>query len=118
MLRFPHMPVSPGDRLGPYEILGRLGAGGMGVVYHARDTRLDRSVAIKVLPETSASEHDRERLKREARAVAALSHPNIVSVFDVGTEGDVFYIVTELLEGSTLRERLREGSVGTAAALD
>jgi serine/threonine protein kinase len=104
------MPLVLGTRLGPYEILSPLGAGGMGEVYRARDTRLGRDVAVKVLPERFAS--DRERLKRfdqEARAAAALSHPNILAVYDVGAIGTVSYVVTELLEGDTLRAHLRHG---------
>nr|MDP9362085.1 serine/threonine protein kinase [Acidobacteriota bacterium] len=112
------MPVAIGDRLGPYEIRGPLGAGGMGVVYSAFDTRLQRSVAIKVLPENFTSEVHRARLEREARAVAALSHPNVLSVFDVGTQGDIFYIVSELLEGSTLRQLLSSGAIAPGTAVD
>ena len=112
------MPITPGDRLGPYEIRGTLGAGGMGVVYRAFDTRLHRDVAIKVLPESVTSDVHRARLEREARAVAALSHPNVVSVFDVGTQGDVFYIVSELLEGKTLRQVLRDGALAPGIVVD
>src|SRR5437763_292182 len=88
------MPLGAGTRLGPYEILAPLGAGGMGEVYKARDTRLDRLVAVKVATQTVS-----ERFAREARAVAALNHPNIVALFDVGEN----YIVTELVEGEPLR---------------
>ncbi len=99
------MPLSAGDRLGPYEVLGLLGAGGMGEVYRARDPRLGRDVAVKVLPEEVARDPERlSRFEREARAVAALSHPNILTVFDVGTHEGTPYVVTELLEGETLRE--------------
>jgi len=99
------MPLSAGDRLGPYEVLGLLGAGGMGEVYRARDPRLGRDVAAKVLPEEVARDPERlSRFEREARAVAALSHPNILTVFDVGTHEGTPYVVTELLEGETLRE--------------
>lgn len=111
------MPLAPGDRLGPYEIRGPLGAGGMGVVYRALDTRLHRDVAIKVLPESVTSDADRARLQREAQAVAALSHPNVVSVFDVGTHGDTFYVVSELLEGTNLRAQLRGRSLGIPQAI-
>ena len=99
-----------GRKLGPYEVLAKLGEGGMGEVYRARDTRLDRSVAVKVLGDTVA--HDpqfRERFDREARAISALSHPHICTLFDVGHEGDVPYLVMELLEGETLSERLNRG---------
>jgi eukaryotic-like serine/threonine-protein kinase len=101
------LALTPGTRLGPYEIVSALGAGGMGEVYRARDTRLGRDVAIKVLPDTVASDPDRRaRFERETKAVAALSHPNILAIFDTGIhEGQVF-AVTELLQGHTLRDRL------------
>jgi serine/threonine protein kinase/tetratricopeptide (TPR) repeat protein len=103
------MTLSSGDRLGRYEILGPLGAGGMGEVYRAHDGRLDRDVAIKVLPQEVASDPDRlQRFEREAKAVAALSHPNILEIFDFDTQGDVSYSVTELLEGETLQEILHK----------
>jgi serine/threonine-protein kinase len=96
-----------GTRLGPYEILAPLGAGGMGEVYRARDTRLGREVAIKVLPEHLARDPDAlARFEREARAVAALAHPNILDIHDFGSEKGLSFIVTELLEGETLRQRL------------
>jgi serine/threonine protein kinase len=98
------MALAPGTRLGPYEILGLLGAGGMGEVCRARDPRLGREVAIKVLPDEVGGNPDRlARFMREARAVAALSHPNILTVFDVGAHESVPYVVTELLEGATFR---------------
>jgi len=101
------MAVTSGSRLGPYDIIARLGAGGMGEVYRARDERLGRDVAIKVLPEAVSSDPDRlARFEREARALAQLSHPAILSIFDFGKEGEMTYAVTELLEGETLRERL------------
>ena len=101
------MAFTPGPRLGPYEIIATIGAGGMGEVYRARDTRLARDVAIKVLPEAFATDPDRrERFEREAQAVAALSHPNIVAVFDTGVADGRAFVVMELLEGTTLRERL------------
>src|SRR5512136_3085141 len=100
------MTLVPGTRLGPYEILGPLGAGGMGEVYRAKDTRLGREVAIKVLPEEFAKDPDRlSRFEREAQSVAALSHPNIMALHDFGREGDVPYAVMEYLEGATLRDR-------------
>ena len=101
------MPLDAGVRLGPYEILAPIGAGGMGEVYKARDARLDRTVAIKILPTTLASDpalHD--RFEREARAVAAISHPNIVAIHDVGRDAGVSFAVMELLDGQSLRERL------------
>ncbi len=101
------MIISAGSRLGPYEIIGRLGAGGMGEVYRARDARLGRDVAVKVLPEALACDPGRlARFETEARALARLSHPAILSIFDFGKEGEITYAVTELLEGETLRERL------------
>jgi len=105
------MHLSNGDRLGRYEILEPLGAGGMGEVYRARDRELDRDVAVKVLPEAVARDPDRlARFKREAKAVAKLSHPSILEIYDFGQEGDVTFAVTELLEGEDLGERLQ--SVG------
>jgi len=104
--------LNPGTKLGPYEITGTLGAGGMGEVYRARDHRLARDVAIKVLP--AAFSRDPERLRRfeqEARATAALNHPNILAVFDIGTHQESPYVVTELLEGETLRQRIHVGPV-------
>jgi serine/threonine protein kinase/tetratricopeptide (TPR) repeat protein len=106
------MSLSTGTRLGPYEILAPIGAGGMGEVYSARDTRLDRYVAIKVLPEHLAqSPVALSRFERESKAVAALSHPNILALYDVGAEQGISFAVTELLEGETLRKRLEKGSV-------
>src|SRR6188474_2560005 len=105
------MPLSPGSHLGPYEVLALIGAGGMGEVYRARDPRLGRDVAIKVLPAGISSDADRlRRFEQEARAAAALAHPNILAVFDIG--GDAAgapFVVSELLEGETLRERLEHG---------
>jgi len=101
------MSLSQGDRLGRYEVLGPIGAGGMGEVWRARDTELDRQVAIKVLPEAVASEpHRVERFRREARALAALSHPNLLEIHDVGSTDGVDYVVTELLEGDSLRSAI------------
>src|SRR6202050_5324207 len=101
------MALTTGTRLGPYEILAPIGAGGMGEVYRARDTRLNREVAIKVLPEHLAKDPQAlARFEREAKAVAALAHPNILVLYDVGSTDDVHYAVTELLEGETLRDRL------------
>ncbi len=100
------MPLTPGTTLGPYEILSPIGAGGMGEVYKARDTRLDRTVAIKVLPEHVASDPDlKQRFEREARTVAALNHPHICTLFDIGREGETDLLVMEYLDGQTLAER-------------
>src|SRR5882672_5246572 len=102
------MPLSPGTRLSSYEIIAPLGAGGMGEVYRARDTLLKRDVAIKVLPDSWSRDPDRlHRFELEARATAALNHPNIVSIFHIGQYNGAPYIVTELLQGETLRDRLR-----------
>jgi len=102
--------LKPGTRLGPYEIESAIGAGGMGEVYRARDTRLDRTVAIKVLPRAFATDPDRRsRLEREARAISSLSHPNICALFDVGNHEGVEYLVMEHLEGETLARRLSRG---------
>lgn len=106
------MPFSIGSRLGCYEILAPIGAGGMGEVYRARDSRLGRDVAIKVLPEhLSKDPQALARFDREARAIAALSHPNILAIYDVGSEQGVAYTVTELLEGETLRSHLGSGAL-------
>ena len=113
------MALSSGTILGPYEIRSPLGAGGMGEVYRARDTRLGRDVAIKVLPASFSADRDRlERFAQEARAAAALNHPNILSIFDIGDERGVFYVVSELLEGETLRERLKTGALSNRKAID
>ena len=104
------MTMSPGVRFGPYEILGPLGSGGMGQVYHARDSRLDRYVALKILPPELADHPGRrERFEREARAISALNHPHICPVYDVGDEHDVPFLVMEYLEGETLAHRLARG---------
>ncbi len=114
------MSFSGGDKLGPYEIVAPLGAGGMGEVFRARDSRLDREVALKVLPDRLASDAGaRSRFDRESRAVAALSHPNILTIFDVGIEGEVAYAVTELLQGGTLGEVFdREGPLDWKRVLE
>jgi eukaryotic-like serine/threonine-protein kinase len=107
------------DRLGPYEIVSALGAGGMGEVYRARDSRLGREVAIKLLPTSFSSDANRlRRFEQEARAAAALNHPNILSVYDIGQQDGTPYIVSELLEGETLRERLRNGALPVRKAID
>ena len=111
--------MKPGDTIGSYQVLAKLGEGGMGEVYKARDTRLDRDVAIKVLPELVAHDADRlSRFEREAKAVAALSHPNILAVHDTGTDGGRAYVVMELLDGETLRERLAAGPLPLRKAVD
>jgi len=104
------MPLPPATRLGPYEILSAIGTGGMGEVYRARDTRLNRTVAIKVLPEhLSDNSQVRERFEREAKAIASLSHPHICLLYDVGQQDGIDYLVIEYLEGETLAHRLRKG---------
>ncbi len=104
------MTLAPGARLGPYEIIDPLGAGGMGEVYRARDTRLGREVAVKVLPRhLSASPEVRSRFEREAKAISSLNHPHICALFDVGREGETDYLVMELVEGETLAKRLEQG---------
>src|SRR3984885_5777473 len=101
------MALTSGTKIGPYEIQSPLGAGGMGEVYRARDTRLGRDVAIKVLPEGVAKDADRLwRFEQEARTIAALSHPNILGIHDIGTHDGAPFLVSELLEGQTLREKL------------
>jgi serine/threonine protein kinase/Tfp pilus assembly protein PilF len=112
------MTLAASTRLGPYEIICSLGSGGMGEVYRARDTRLDRDVAVKVLPERLASEPaSLSRFQREARAVAALSHPNIISIFDVGVDQNMPFVIMELLEGETLGRRLKRGPMEWREAL-
>jgi eukaryotic-like serine/threonine-protein kinase len=112
------MHLQAGSRLGPYEILGPIGAGGMGEVYRARDTRLDRVVAIKTLPASLVSHPGvRQRFEREAKAISALNHPNICSLYDVGREEEVDYLVMEHLEGDTLHERIQRGPLPLAEAL-
>ncbi|MDQ2978086.1 MAG: serine/threonine-protein kinase, partial [Acidobacteriota bacterium] len=113
------MPIEIGTRLGPYEILSPIGAGGMGEVYRARDTRLEREVAVKVLAHSLSKDLDAlARFEREAKSVAALSHPGILGLFDVGRDKDISYAVTELLDGETLRERLAGGRLPVRTALD
>jgi Tol biopolymer transport system component len=113
------MPLTPGTILGQYEIRSPLGAGGMGEVYRAHDTRLDREVAVKVLPESLTADPDRLcRFEQEARAAAALNHPNILAVYQMATHEGVSYMVSELLDGETLRERLRRGSIPLRKAID
>jgi len=112
------MALTAGTKLGPYEILGELGSGGMGEVYRARDTRLDRTVAIKILPEHLSSDPGRRaRFEREARTISGLSHPNICAVFDVGNQDGIHYVVLEFLEGRTLADRLGKGPMPASEAL-
>jgi Tol biopolymer transport system component len=111
--------LAPGTCLGPYEIVAPLGAGGMGEVYRAHDSRLGREVAVKVLPSEVASNPERlRRFEQEARAASAIHHPNLLSVFDVGNEGGVAYLVTELLAGESLRELLRRGPAGSKKTIE
>jgi Tol biopolymer transport system component/predicted Ser/Thr protein kinase len=111
--------LSAGSRLGPYEIVGALGAGGMGEVYRAKDPRLGREVAVKVLPASFSKDPDRlRRFEQEARAAGLLNHPNITAVYDIGSVDGAPYVVTELLEGETLRGRLADGPLSTRKALD
>src|SRR5215510_2645595 len=113
------MALPAGKQLGPYAVLAPLGAGGMGEVYRARDTRLGREVAVKVLPERFASSPDAlARFEREARAVAALSHPNILSLFDFGQVDGIASAVTQLLKGETLRERLAHEKLSQRKAVE
>jgi len=111
------LTLSPGSRFGPYQILALLGAGGMGVVYRARDARLNRDVALKVLAAGTAGDPERlQRFEQEARAAATLNHPNVMAVFDLGVEDGTPYIVSELLEGQTLRDLLRAGALPARTA--
>ncbi len=112
------MPLPAGTRLGPYEIIAPLGAGGMGEVYRARDTRLGREVAIKTLPAGFARDPERlARFETETKAVAALSHPSLLAIHDIGTEDGITFAVTELIEGRTLRERLADGPLSAPRAV-
>ena len=113
------MALSPGTKLGPYEVVASAGAGGMGEVYRARDSRLNREVAVKVLPAQFSRDPDRvSRFRQEAQAAAALNHPNILAIHDFGEHDGSVYIVAEMLEGETLRERLRDGALPTRKAGD
>lgn len=113
------MNLQPGLRLGPYEVVEPIGAGGMGEVWKALDTRLDRFVAVKVLQGEWASQSEwLERFSLEAKAVAALNHPNVLGLFDIGTEGDMPFAVMELLVGETLRQRLGRGRLSAEEAMD
>src|SRR6516225_7352571 len=113
------MSVATGTQLGPYEIQSPIGAGGMGEVYRAYDIRLDRIVAIKILPASFATDPDRlQRFAQEARAAAALNHPNILSIFDIGNDHGTPYVVSELLDGETLRARLQKAPLSLRLAIN
>src|SRR5437016_10789367 len=113
------MALTSGTKLGPYEIVAPAGAGGMGEVYRARDVRLNRDVAIKVLPAGFARDPERlRRFQQEAQAAAALNHPNILAVHDFGEHEGSPYMVTEFLEGETLRQRLRPGTLPVRKAIE
>ncbi len=112
------MPLSAGTRLGPYEILSALGAGGMGEVYRARDTKLDRAVAIKILPEAFAADTERiARFQREAKTLASLNHPNIAHIHGLEESNGVRALVMELVEGEDLAQRIARGAIPVAEAL-
>src|SRR5580765_8241961 len=112
------MSLSAGTRLGAYEILAPIGAGGMGEVYRARDPRLDREIAIKVIPSEFAREPERmRRFEAEARTASRLNHPNVVTIHDIGVEGSIAYIAMELVPGESLRERLARGPMPAREAL-
>jgi eukaryotic-like serine/threonine-protein kinase len=113
------MPLTIGERLGPYEINGLIGKGGMGEVYRARDTRLDRTVAIKVLPPEFSSQEERlRRFEQEAQVLGALSHPNLLAIHDVGSQDGTHFLVSELLEGESLRQRLEDGALPVRKAME
>src|SRR5215469_13731576 len=113
------MPLQVGSRLGPYEIVAPLGAGGMGEVYRARDTRLGREVAIKILPEQlAAAPEARQRFEREARAVSSLNHPHICTLYDIGRDGGTDFLVMEYLDGGTLAQKIRSGALSGRGAAE
>src|SRR5277367_2630351 len=113
------MPIPAGTKLGPYEIHSQIGAGGMGEVYRARDSRLGREVAIKILPESFATDAERlRRFEQESQAVATLNHPNILAIYDVGTRDGAPYLVSELLEGESLRAVLEKGPIPQRKAVE
>ena len=112
------MTLHVGTRLGPYEIFSPIGAGGMGEVYRARDTRLDRIVAVKVLPgHLSSNPEIRQRFEREARAASSLNHPHICALYDIGQQDGIDYLVMEFIEGDSLADRLAKGALPTDHAL-
>src|SRR6201997_5502398 len=107
-----HMALSSGSKLGPYEIVGPLGAGGMGEVYRARDTRLERTIAIKILPASISTDPvAKQRFEREAKTISSLNHPNICTLHDVGSQDGIDYLVMECIEGETLAKRLEKGAL-------
>ena len=113
------MSLTAGSRLGPYEIVAPIGAGGMGEVYRAKDPRLGRDVAIKVLPASFSTDDDRlRRFEQEARAAGLLNHPNITAVYDIGSHDGAPYVVSELLEGETLRAELAGERLSSRKAID
>ena len=112
------MPLEAGRQLGPYQIVSAIGAGGMGEVYKARDTRLDRTVAIKVLPEHVAADPDlKQRFEREAKTISSLNHPHICTLYDIGSQDGIDFLVMEYLEGDTLARRLEKGALPLEQAL-
>ena len=113
------MSLSAGTKLGPYEIQAPLGAGGMGEVYRARDTRLERTVAVKVLPDhLSCDPESRQRFEREARTISSLNHPHICALYDIGTQDGIDFLVMEYLEGQTLADRLQRGALPVEEVLE
>src|SRR5256884_5306765 len=112
-------PVSPGTKLGRYEIRAKIGAGGMGEVYLAQDTKLDRKVALKILPADVATHPDRmRRFVQEAKAASALNHPNIITIYEIDETDSINFIATEFIDGATLRERMRSAPMSIAQVLD
>src|SRR5215469_631143 len=112
------MPLTAGAKLGPYEIVSPLGAGGMGEVYRAKDTRLDRTVAVKILPEHLATNAEaRQRFEREARTISSLNHPNICVLHDIGSQNGTSFLVMEFVDGETLESRLQKGPLPVKQAL-
>jgi eukaryotic-like serine/threonine-protein kinase len=113
------MTLATGTQLGPYEILSPLGAGGMGEIWRARDTRLDREVAIKVLPANYANDADRlKRFEQEAKAASALNHPNIITVYEIGQVDEVHFLMTELIDGHTLRSLMNDQQLTLPTKVD